>query len=400
MSEPRHSPLGASGTHRWMRCPGSVGLSAGVEDPESDHASLGTVAHTLAAQCLMRNGEPWQHIGKGIDGNYPDIAVDKDMADAVQIYVSAVEEAHPDRNQGNSWVERHFRCPEIHELFYGTADFVYLEEPAPAGDRMTRGLHVWDYKHGSGIVVEVQRNPQLMYYACGALEDLGLWEEVDQVVLHVAQPRISWHPAGPVREWSISTDDLNEWLHAELISAMDRAMVSDETESGEHCRFCPARFRKCPQLWADSIELEELMRKAEKGGASKLTAEELGRLLKLGEVFKIQHKAARETAFARATERGTKIPGMKLVKARADRVWRDGAEEAAIEKFGKKNAFTEPELKTPAQLEKLPLGKAFASEFAFKPDAGLALVPEGDTRHEYSPAKREGMFTPVEEKSK
>ncbi|KKL70503.1 hypothetical protein LCGC14_1931500, partial [marine sediment metagenome] len=37
----QHSPLGGSGAARWMRCPGSVALSYGVEDEESEYATAG-----------------------------------------------------------------------------------------------------------------------------------------------------------------------------------------------------------------------------------------------------------------------------------------------------------------------------------------------------------------------
>lgn len=380
---PAHSPLGASGTHRWMECPGSVMLGQGHSDEESDHASLGTAAHDLGQYALTHRVEPWKMIGKVTPKGLP---VDKEMADAIQVYVDAVEKAHPDRNQGNSWVERRFHCPTIHPLFYGTSDFVYYDAPAESV------LHVWDYKHGAGIVVEVEQNPQLMYYACGALEALDLWGHVTQVVLHVVQPR-AWHPAGPVRSWQIDPLELGDWLEDELIPAMERAATSTDLASGEHCRFCPVRFAKCPQLWADMEELEELMAKMDSEGAANMTTDELARVLALGETFKIMGKAARETAFARA-QKGDEIPGWKLVAARADRIWKEDAEANARKKFKARDIMTEPKLISPAQFEKLPGGKAFVTENAFKPDKGLSLVPATDNRQERGPNKQ-GLFKPV-----
>src|SRR5690606_938184 len=111
----------------------------------------------------------------------------------------------------NAFIERRFHCPSIHPLFYGTSDFCFLDADA-------RTLHVWDYKHGAGIVVEVEDSPQLKYYACGMLEDLGLWDDIDRVVLHIVQPR-GWHSDGPHRIWSISTDDLDAWLADVLVPA-------------------------------------------------------------------------------------------------------------------------------------------------------------------------------------
>lgn len=370
MIEPQgHSPLGASGSHRWMACPGSVSLSEGIHEEESEHAITGTAAHAVAAECLTSGEDAWQWIGSYYgDESDPEsgIPVDKDMADAVQVYLDAVREAHPDRNQGNFFVERSFHCPSIHDLFYGTTDCAYYDEVAAT-------LHVWDYKHGAGIVVEVKDNPQLKYYAVGALTELDLWLRVDTVVLHIAQPR-GFHFDGPVREWSISVNSLAEWLRGELVPAMDRALVSRDTASGEHCRFCPARFRACPQLLADADELEGLL----KMPAEELTNEQVARFLDLEDVLKIAGKAARQTAFNRM-QAGHAIPGRKLAKAKADRVFKDGAEAAAKEKFGDA-AYTAPALKSPAQIEKLPEGAAFIAQWAYKPDNGLTLAKGDDAR--------------------
>ena len=386
-----HSPLGASGSYRWLPppygggCEASPTLSSGVDDPESEYAALGTAAHTLAAQCLENDADAWVLLGVP---RHNEIAPDKDMADAVQVYLDAVRRAHPGRGQGNTWIERRFHCPSVHSLFFGTADLVHLENDT---------LHVWDYKHGAGIVVEVQQNPQLMYYAVGALTDLNLWAKVLKVVLHIAQPR-GWHSSGPIRDWSISTHDLWKWTHDTLVPAMNRVEAgSSITRSGEHCRFCPARYRACPQLAKDANELEALMKTMnDSGGAPHLTNEQVGRLLTLGETLKIAAKAARETGFARA-EKGGIIPGWKLAQARSNREWKESAEVAARDKFSDR-AFTLPELKSPAGIDELPLGKEFTSEYAFKPNAGLQLVPASDTRQEAGPAVK-SMFKPAGKKS-
>jgi len=124
-----HSPLGASGMYRWAECPGSVGLSRGITSTSSSYAQEGIDAHAVAAWCLEKGVDAWELIQRGDrpgegftlpDGE--ELFVSKDMADAVQEYLDAVRFRHPDRNQGNSWIERSFHCGGIHELMYGTAD--------------------------------------------------------------------------------------------------------------------------------------------------------------------------------------------------------------------------------------------------------------------------------------
>jgi len=260
-----HSPISASGMYRWSVCPGSVALSFGIESESSSYAMDGIAAHKLADQCLLHGKDAWEYIGHHFDG----VEVDKDMADAVQVYLDAVRVRHPNRDQGNSWIERSFHCGAIHKLMYGTSDLCYYNQGQ-------RWLFVWDYKHGAGIVVDVQDNEQLMYYGVGMLEDLDLWGKVDMVTLFIAQPR-GWHPDGPVRSWTISVEALAKWRDEVLVPAMDLAMTSTQTVSGPHCRFCPARAMACPAIAADMDELEELMTEfTERGGAEGLSNEQVG----------------------------------------------------------------------------------------------------------------------------
>lgn len=366
-----------------MPCPGSVAQSRGVEDDESEFAALGTAAHALGEYCLNGSWDAWEYIGDysyggiissverlGIENANRGFAVDKDMADAVQIYLDAVRMWHPKRNQGNFWVEKKFYSPSIHKFFYGQSDVVYLDEPE-------KTLHVWDYKHGAGVIIEVPWNPQGMYYACGIMEELELWDTVDKVVIHIAQPR-GWHSAGPIRHWSISTEDLLVWLEDTLVPAMDHSLVSSETQSGEHCRFCPARSRACPRLMEGMKELQIMVEEINKVGADKLTNVQVATFMDLFDVAKIVNKAAEKTAFTRLSA-GAVVPGRKLANARANRTWKDGAEVAIKKKFGKK-AMTVPVLLSPAKIEAMPEGETITARWAEKPDAGLTVVKAGDSR--------------------
>lgn len=362
-----HSPLGASGSYRWMECPGSVGLSQGCVDEGEDYTLLGSAAHELAETCLENQiPEAWVKVGEEMSNG---IEVDNDMADAVQTYLDALVECG--KPSGSEvMVEYKFHCPHIHKYFWGMSDYTLIDHDA-------RTLHVWDYKNGAGIIIEVPHNPQIMYYACGVLESLDLWKAVDRVVLHIAQPR-GFHYDGPIREWETTTKDLKTWLYDTLVPAMDHALVSHDTASGEHCRFCPVRGYACPQIIEDMDELEKLMDEIESKGADKLTGDQVGRFLNLFDVAKIIGKAAGRTAYARM-EGGHKIPGRKLTKARSNREFKSGASAEAKKKWGSK-AMSKPKLLTPTQMEKLPGGSDFNARWAFKPDKGLTAVREDDTR--------------------
>ncbi len=383
-----------------MTCLFSVFKIDGIEDEESDHAALGTGAHHVNEAALKLNKDAWEYVGQTTENKQ---LVDKNMADACQVWLNEIRTAHPDRDQGNSWIEKNFNCPSIHKLFYGTADFVYI-------DWATATIHIWDYKHGAGVFVEARDNPQPMYYACGALEDLQLWEKIERVVLHIVQPRC-FGGDGPHRTWEITTDDLVDWLEHQLIPAMNKAEkaigLANPAIPGAHCRFCPKRLGYCEAVVTEPVnELENILKEVEKTPPEQMTAEQVGQFLSVFEnpLINIAKVALQKTAFARL-QHGAVVPGWKLGPKKAHRAWQDkvtvDGEEITVEALAKlefgEQAYTKPELLSPAQMEKLAKGKAFAARCAYMPDGGLVIMPMSDSRPEVS-RDTKSMFKPVAKK--
>ena len=141
--------------------------------------------------------------------------------------------------------------------------------------------------------------------------------------------------------------------------------------------------------------MEAMISEVQHKGADALTNEQLGRFLNLLDLAKIVGTAAAKTAFDRI-QGGGKVPGRTLAKAKANRTWKDEAETAAKEQFGI-HAFTVPALKSPAQIDDLPLGSSFTARWAAKPDAGLTLVRDSDARPEVS-RDTKSLFTAVAKK--
>jgi len=385
---------------RAIACPASVRLSYGLGDGEDDdtYSKPGTAAHALAESCLLQGGDAWELIGwqlfedRGTQHFMPpggptingSVRVDKEMADAVQVYLSHIRRTCPERNQGNSGVEEFIHCPSIHPYFWMATDFWHL----PPG---TRTLKVKDFKFGAGIVVEAENSVQGMYYACGVLEKRNLWDEVDEVEIEIVQPR-AFHRDGPIRSWTISTDDLARWLGATLVPAMDRALGSRDTAVGQHCRFCPAAGRQCPAILDAIEELAEMIEKLKLGvedAAPKLTPAQMSRFYALKEVFKIADKHVSRAIFG-ALNAGVKVDGCKLVTSKTNRVWKDGAEEALVKEFGKE-AYEPRTLKSPAQIEELPGGEAACARWAMKPPGGLTVAPDRDQRKGISKDLKSGF---------
>jgi hypothetical protein len=371
---PKHSPLGASGASRWMKCPGSVSFGKGDSDESSIYAQIGSAAHAVLELCMNDKHDAWEFIGHFYDPNSDEllmkasvdyIPIDKDIADGVQVMIDEVRKRHPDANDNNSWVERVFHARVIHPLMYGRSDFTYYDDEA-------KTLHIWDYKNGAGVIVEVQRNSQGMYYAVGMLEELDLWLSAMTVTIHIVQPN-GYHSDGIVREWSVKVSDLAGWLEEELLPAMVEAETGTRVTAGPHCRFCPKRFLKCEALMDQWKELKRIMVIAEKkGGPANLTSKELSALLKSYESSRIMFGSAEKTAFDKLNA-GHKVPGFKLVKKQVTRKWKEGAEQEINSLLGKQ-AY-DSKLKSPAQIEKLAGGESLAAKYSEKPPAGLKLAP-------------------------
>jgi hypothetical protein len=139
-------------------------------------------------------------------------------------------------------------------------------------------------------------------------------------------------------------------------------------------------------------ELEELMKQFEGGTAEALTDAQVARFMDLLAVAKIAAAAANKTAYERM-QAGVAIPGYKLVSGKANRIWKADAEKEAVARFGDR-AFEPKELKSPASIEKLPLGKDFAAQYAYKPDVGLVVAKATDGRKTVD-NKVKSLFTDV-----
>lgn len=355
---PTHSPLGASGAERWMSCPGSVALLKELELPESDEPdfrSEGTSAHEAGAHCLINGMDAWEVIGQTF-GKHVFTA---EMSAAVQIYL---DEARDGVDEFCT-VYNEFKIddPEFHELFYGTLDRGVIRGTL---------MKVKDYKHGEGVVVEVERNPQIMYYAYGLLRH---HPEVTDVELTIVQPR-AFHPDGPVRTWECSADYIREWAEDTLRPAMLRTEMDNDLDAGKWCRFCPAKL-VCPLM----VSLFGAAMTANKDQIPQLSDAGLGRSYQYVQAVEQYVKAMKEEAFRRLST-GKELDGIKLVPKKANRVWKGGAIAVFRSRF-EQEAFTKPELRSPAEMEKIsPAAKELVKEYAYTPDTGLTVALANDKR--------------------
>lgn len=358
-----HSRLGASSMYRWSACPGSVRLCEGVESKSSKYAEEGSDAHALAAYCLRRFHNPGFHIGKWLDSDGRHFFITQEMADAVQVYVDAVREAAPEGTPLQ--VEQRFDLSEVHDGCFGTADAVVWRD---AEKRLT----VFDYKHGAGLPVTVENNPQLQYYGLGALLASGYPARTVRLV--IVQPRCD-HPDGPVRSWEIDAIDLLDFRADLKAYAAATEKPGAPLVPGDHCRFCPAA-PLCPALAAKAQDVAKL----DFGPALSYDPQKLTLALDSLPVLEGWIKNVREFAYAEA-EAGRMPPGYKLVAKRAMRKWRDEGEviDALQTVYSDEDLFEPRKLRSPAQMEKV-VPKDTLAPFITAESSGHALVPESDKR--------------------
>lgn len=370
-----HSKIGASGMYRWSQCPGSVALSAGLPDSSSSYAREGTAAHELAEECLRSGCAPGAAIPAGSPGG-------EEMAEAVQVYLDAVRETVHD-NKCELLIEHKFDLSAVHPGLFGTADAVVL-------DRERKRLHVFDYKHGAGVPVAVENNPQLLYYALGALLTVGKNAPVKTVEIVIVQPRCD-HPEGPVRRWEIEAVDLIDFA-ADLVKF---AKATEEKDAplnpGHWCKFCKA-VAICPRLKKDALDMFDKVGVPEEGKPYDLEA--VAEALRKFPAIEAWIAGVREFAYA-AADRGEEVPGFKLVDKQARRQWAaDDGTTAALIKTNfpavMEETLTTTKMKGLTEIENI----IAITTGMKKKDVGPALATFGITKKESSGT----TLVPVEDK--
>ena len=376
-----HSKLGASSTHRWFHCPGSVKLIQELgpgANTRSSYADDGTLAHDIAARCLKSGEDAVAYLGEA------DFATEAEFKEedavAVQVYLDYIRKDVADMGDDlvQMLVEERFHLAEVHPDFFGTTDCTLI------GDKQAV---VADYKHGAGIMVSAEKNTQLMQYAVGALYGTEAWQDDDfPVEINICQPRV--YGAEPVRSWWTNVGALREWLHNDWLAAARHTERDDPfLQPGPWCNssFCPKRLT-CPaikELRARVLTYTPEIIKAMEDWELGLAATETNIVKGLAKVFD-------EEIFSRLRA-GKQVSGWKMVAKKADRVFKDDA--PLDETFG--DAAYEKKRKTPPAIEKLPEGKKFVAQWAYKPDTGMTVAPDTDARSGQAVRNRDEVFKGV-----
>lgn len=224
----KHAKLSASGSSRWMNCPGSVVLEAlftGYEET-SPFAEEGTQAHALAEKRLntILKGKSTDELRKTADpemwaftGNYVDYCT------------NLIDDGNLKGELVRAYVEKTVEFTDYVPHGFGTVDFGVI-----VGD----DLHIVDLKYGKGVKVSAIGNTQERAYALGMLQQLGfIFDNIKTVTTHIVQPRID-----NVSAETLTVEELTEWGEKELKPKAKRAYKGTRLyEVGKQCKFCKAK---------------------------------------------------------------------------------------------------------------------------------------------------------------
>jgi len=368
-----HAVLSASSSERWLHCPPSARLCESYEDKGSDYAAEGTDAHELCEYKLRK--------ALGMEAQDPTENLtwfNEEMSDCANGYAAYVLEQVEAAKQTCAdpvvLIEQRVDFSRWVESGYGTADCIIIADGT---------LQIIDYKHGLGVLVSAEENPQMQCYALGALDLFDDIYDIDSVRMTIYQPR-----RDNVSTYEISKDELYRWADEVLKPTADLAFAGDGNFlCGEWCGFCKAKH-DCRARADANMELARYDFKL----PPLLTDEEVEEIISRVDDLVAWATDIKEYALQQAIS-GKEWNGWKLVEGRSNRKYTN---ETAVAGAVTDAGFDPYERKVlgVTAMQKL-LGKSrfekLLAEYIEKPQGKPTLVPESDKRPAMNTAKNDFM---------
>lgn len=368
-----HAILSASSSNRWLHCPPSARLGESYEDKGSDYAAEGTDAHSLCEYKLRK-----ALVQKAKNPTKQLSWYSEEMEDCATGYAAYILEQVEAAKQTCAdpvvLIEQRVDFSRWVEQGFGTADCIVIADGT---------LRICDYKHGLGILVSAEDNPQMKCYALGALELFDGIYDIDTVSMTIYQPRRQ-----NISTFEISKDELYRWAEEVLKPTAALAFAGDGNYlCGEWCGFCKAKH-ECRARAEANLALAQYDFKQ----PPLLTDTEIEVILSRVDELVAWASDIKEYALQQAVS-GKEWNGWKLVEGRSNRKYTN---EAAVIQAVSEAGFDpyEKKLLGITALQKL-LGKTRFDElltgFIEKPQGKPTLVPESDKRPAMNNAKNDFM---------
>lgn len=357
-----HAVLSASSSYRWLACPPSALECAKLPDVQSDFAKQGTESHALCEYKVKKAlGQKGENPTKSLT------TFDEEMAECTDAYAQFVMEslsaAKAACNDPLVLVEQRLDFSRWVPEGFGTGDCLIVADDT---------LSVIDYKHGLGVLVEADKNPQMMCYALGALDLFDGIYDIRKVSMTIFQPRRE-----NVSTCTMSKEELLQWAETVLKPTAELAAKGEgEYKAGDHCRFCKIKAT-CRKRAEYNLELA----KYDFAMPSTLEDEEVEAILAKADELVSWAGDVKEYALQQALS-GKNWAGWKLVEGRSNRRYvSEKAVATKVEEAG--YSPYEKKLMGITALTRLLGKKRFdelLTDLIEKPQGKPVLVPETDKR--------------------
>lgn len=358
----KHAFLSASSAHRWLECPPSAKACEGYEDRASPYAKQGTDCHELCAYLVEKS------LGRDVQDPTENLEYyDQEMQDCAEGYAGYVAEQVEAAKQ---------HCPDPQVLIEQRLDFSrWVENGFGTGDCVIVAddiLQIIDYKHGLGVLVSAEKNPQMMCYALGALELFDGLYDIKEISMTIFQPRRE-----NVSTYTMMKEELLTWADKVLKPTAELAYEGrGEFKAGDHCQFCKVKAT-CRKRAEYNLEL------ARYDFEMPATLEDTEIAAILPRIDSLTSWAAdlKEYALQKALS-GTHYEGFKVVEGRSNRKYSDEAAAASAAESAGYDPYEKKLLGITAMTALMGRKKfeEVLGSFITKPQGKPALVPESDKR--------------------
>lgn len=332
---------------RVMACNGSRLMPAAVPPTVTDPTARneGTAAHHMATAVFY--GAKLEAL---VNTKAPNgFIMTAQMADHVGEYLAALD------------------CGEMEcDTSYGTDDWrVNGRCDHRKYDPASATLIIDDFKYGYSLV-EAEGNWTLLSHAIGTAMFMPAWPRT--FVLRIHQPR-PYHPAGKVREWRLSYDELITYYHRinETLSN-----PSDELRTGAWCRRCPA-LAHCPAARSANMNAIDAAEKAFCDNMpDDVLSHELDTLRTAQAILSARLDAVEELAIHRL-KNGAVMPNYAIEHQYANTRWKGGL-DAQLLSLATGKDLTKPGLVTPAEAKRRGVPETVVGLLTERPVTGTKLV--------------------------
>ena len=343
--------VGGSTAKRVMNCPGSVALVQKMPpQPSNKYADEGTLLHNVIAEIVMLDKHPEEFLHT----KYNDQILTLELIDNKLVPALAALDVIDPNKEMEIEAETRVGFGDLLPDVFGSTDLI---------GRIGKRAVVLDWKFGDGVAVEVEENPQLMFYAAAAMrteETKWAFDGVEEIECVIVQPP-------QVKRW-VTTPARIAKFEKDLVKAVKLAQQPNaELKIGDHCRWCAAK-PICPQM-TGAVD------RALKTSIDDLDAPTISAYLKNADMLEQWITDLRALAL-QMLDSGARLPDYKLVAKRAIRQWTD-EDKAKVALFA--YGLTESEVMETSIISPAKAEKALKKRKQALPDDLVVAISSGNT---------------------